>query len=156
MRLAVGVALFLAWGVLWLLEQRWKALPAYDRPALTHSPLYGVWWGPARALVLAAALLALFAAHRLAGAAAAGVLLGGWIARRIATGPVGKRRQMRRDLERLRRERPEVAEVEILYQAIYARHRRWGPDLVKQIVQENPTLEEAARMVWRLEREIQR
>lgn len=152
--LVIGVALFAAWAVLWLLESRWRALPVYHRPRITHSPAYSLWAGPARKAVLGASLVALLAAHWAAAAAAAAILLGGWGLRRFLTGPGGRSRQLRREFERLRREQPEVAEVEILYQVIYERHRRWGPELVKQIVEENPTLEEAARMVWRLEREL--
>ncbi len=154
--LTAGVALFLAWGVLWLLHSRWMALPAYNRPRLTHSPAYALWSGPLRKTILVTALLLLAAAHPLAAAAAVVALVGGWATRRITGGAGGQRRALERELLRLKREQPEAAEVELLYRAIYARHRRWGPDLVKQIVQENPTLDEAARMVWRLERELTR
>lgn len=156
MELALGVLALAAWSVLWLLEVRWKALAAYDRPRFTHSPAYAVWAGALRKALMAAGLLALYAAHWGAAAAALALLLGGWVTRQIVTGPLGKRREMQREFDRLKRERPQAADVEILYEVVYARHRRWGPELVQQIVQDHPSVEGAARMVARLERELLR
>ena len=156
MRLALGLAALAAWGVLWLLDARWKALPAYDRPRFTHSSAYAVWAGALRKVLMAAGLILLYAAHRGAAAAAAAIVVGAWAIRRIVTGPVGIRREMQREFDRLKRERPQAADLEILYEIIYVQHRRWGPELVQQIVQDNPTVAGAARMVARLERELLR
>jgi hypothetical protein len=156
MRLALGLAALAAWSVLWLLEAHWKALPAYDRPRFTHSPAYAVWAGALRKVLMAVGLILLYAAHRAAAAAAIAALLGAWMVRRIVTGPGAIRRRMQREFDRLKRERPQAADLEILYEIVYAQHRRWGPELVQQIVQDNPTVEGAARMVARLERELSR
>ena len=156
MRLALGLAALAAWGVLWLLEARWKALPAYDRPRFTHSPAYAVWAGAMRKILMAAGLILLYAAHPAAAAAAAAIVVGAWVIRSIVTGPVGIRREMQREFDRLKRERPRAADLEILYEVVYVRHRRWGPELVQQIVQDNPSVGGAARMVARLERELLR
>jgi hypothetical protein len=149
-----GAGCLLLWGALWLLEARWKALPAYHRPRLTHSPAYAAWAGAARKTILVTGLLCLQAAHPWAAAAAALLLCGAWAVRSLLIGPAGKRREIQRAFDRVRAERPGASDVEILYQVVYARHQRWGPELVQQIVQENPSVEEAARVVARMEREL--
>lgn len=151
---AVGLGAFLVWGVLWLLEVRWNSLPVYDRPRLTHSAAYSVWAGVLRKLLLGISLVGLVAAHWAAAAAAIALLLGGWSVRRIQDSAGSQRRSMQREFDRLRRENPHAPDAEILFQIVFARHARWGPDLVQQIIQENPTVEGAARMVARMESQL--
>ncbi len=153
---AIGIASFLLWGVLWLLDARWRELPVYERPRLTHWPGYALWAGTLRKAVLVISLVALAAAHRAALTVGLLILLGGWMIRRMLSSAGSRRRSMQREFDRLRRENPGSPEVDILYQVIYARHARWGAELVQQIVQENPTLEEAARVVGRLENTLKR
>jgi len=74
--------------------------------------------------------------------------------RRVQASAGSRRRSMQSEFDRLRRERPDVPNTEILFQIIFARHARWGPDLVQQIVQENSTVEGAARMVARMESQL--
>jgi len=150
-----GLALLLTWGVLWLLEARWKPLPAYHRPRLTHGALYRAGAGPLRKTLLAAGLLTLAAAHWAAAAAAAALLAAAAVARAILTGPHNRRRRMQGEFDRLRRANPSAPDEDLLFLVLMALHPRWGPDLVKQIVTENPTVEASARMVFRLERELQ-
>ncbi|MCZ6779317.1 MAG: hypothetical protein O7F16_10185 [Acidobacteria bacterium] len=151
---AIGLGAFLVWGVLWLLEARWNSLPAYDRPSLTRSAAYSVWAGVLRKLLLGISLLGLAAVHWTAAAATATLLLIGWSVRRIQASAASQRRAMQKEFDRLRGENPDAPDTEILFQVVFARHARWGPDLVQQIVQENPTVEGAARMVVRMESQL--
>ena len=151
-----GIGCLVVWGALWLLEARWRALPAYHRPRLTHSAAYPLWAGLVRKAILGSAFLLLLAAQPIAAVAAALALGSAGAARILLGGPAARRREMQRSFDRLREASPAATDMEILYQVIYTHHQRWGPDLVQQIVQENPTVEGAARMVVRLEREITR
>lgn len=150
----IGFGFFLAWGILWLLEARWSALPAYDRPRMTHSPTYALWASVARKLILAISLLGLAVAHWAALAAVGALLVTGWSVRRVQSSAGSQRRSMQREFERLRRESPNVPDTELLFQIVFAQHARWGPELVQQIVQENPSVEQAARVVARMESQL--
>jgi hypothetical protein len=151
---AIGLSALVAWVVMWLLEARWSALPAYDRPRLTHSAAYPLWAGIVRKLLLAVSLLALAIAHRAAFVGAVLLLLAGWGVRRVRASAGIQRRLMQREFDRLRREKPQAPDTEILFQIILSRHERWGPELVQQIVQENPSVERAARVVARMETQL--
>jgi hypothetical protein len=154
MAAALGVFLVLCWAVLWLLEQRWRALPAYHRPRLTHGSLYRAGAGPLRKGLLAAGILALAAADRLAAAVLLALLAGAALARRLALSDRSRRRRMQREFDRLRAADPAAPAEDLLCQVVLALHPRWGPDLVRQIVVENPGVEASARMVGRMEREL--
>jgi hypothetical protein len=154
MAAALGVFLIACWGVLWLLEQRWRALPAYHRPRITHGSLYRAGAGPLRKGLLAAGILAFGAADWRAAAAALVLLAGVAVARRVAMSDRSRRRRMQREFDRLRAANPAAPAEDLLCQVVLALHPRWGVDLVKQIVTENPGVEASARMVGRMEREL--
>jgi hypothetical protein len=150
--LVVGLALVAGSLLMGLYEAHVARHRHWDRPRWTFSSVYALFWSPARRLALAAGLLVLLLASRMA-AAVVTVLLGalwGWMRWVRSTRHLA--RWLRQSVESARAGAVPKSEREALCEVLLARHPEWGTELVEQIVQENRTLPEVARVLVRMER----
>jgi hypothetical protein len=135
-----------------LLHEHYSTRKAWDRPAWARGALgRNVARAAGWTLLLAGAVL-------LAGRSpAAGLVTASIVAATIAWtrwvhSATYLARGLRREVERLRRERPGRSEEELLRDVVLARHPRWGEDLAGQIVAEQRDARRVAEMLVRMER----
>lgn len=150
--LATGLVLLLAAGVLALVEAHLASLKAWDRPRIALGPAYGIAAKPARWLVLAASLVCLGRASFPALIAAALLLVAifGWLA--WVRSPSHALRRMRRDLTLLEAGQPGAPRKELVGRILSAWHPEWSPEVIQQMVEAHPALEDLTRFVARMER----
>ena len=124
----------------------------FDRPTLARSRLFDPLLNLARWILILAGLLLLAAASAAAAIVTAVVLslLVGYM--KFIRSMWYQTRLIRRDFERLRLARPGVSERDLLYQMTCARHRRWGPELVEQMLLDFPTVGELAPIIVKMEK----
>jgi len=135
-----------------LLSAHIRELRYFDRPTAARN----AWFDPTLRWVgwfMVAAGLGLTA--RASTGAAAGVaailtLLWGW--RRLLRSEFLQCRLMRSEFARLKRQRPERDDADILYDLAWRRHPRWGPELIEGMVKDYPTIDDFARIMTRMER----
>ena len=124
----------------------------FDRPTLARSRLFDPFLNLARWILILAGLL-LLAINSVAAATVTAVALSLLVVYTSFIRSVWYRtRLIRRDFGRLRRSRPAVPERELLYQMTCARHPRWGPELVEQMLIDYPTLDELAPIIVKMEK----
>jgi hypothetical protein len=147
-----GMVLILAGLLAWVAGVHFRARRYYDRPALARNR----WFDPIVALLhwvlLALGLIALGRASAPAAAAVAVVLVAAWGYRRFIRSVTFRRFLMRRELAAARRRSPDLPEREILFRLVLQRHPRWGEELIEQMVDDYPTVDQLARMIARMER----
>lgn len=149
---AAGVAMILAGLLAWVVGLHFRARRYFDRPALARNR----WFGPIVAtlhwLLLAAGLLVLGRSSAPAAIAAAVVLLAGWGYRRFIRSVTCRRFMMRREFAAARRRSPGLPDREVLFRLVMERHPRWGEELIGQMVNDYPTVDQLAPMVAKMER----
>jgi hypothetical protein len=149
---ATGVALILAGLLAWVVGVHFSARRYFDRPALARNR----WFDPIVAtlhwLLLAAGLIVLGRSSTPAAAAAAAVLLVGWGYRRFIRSVTYRRFLMRRDFAAAQRQSPGLPDREVLFRLVMERHPRWGEELIGQMVNDCPTVDQLARMIAKMER----
>ena len=150
--LLAGVLLCLLAAAWWLFARHLAEARFYDRPRFARVRGFDAALALLRWVAFGAALVLLWRAAPWTAVAAALVFLAGWIWRRLVRGPAWKRRLMKRDYERLRHDRPDLAERDLLVQVVLLHHPGWGEELVAQMVLDYRTLDSLARVVARMER----
>jgi len=148
----LGVALLLVSLLAWVVGLHFKALRYFDRPALARTPLFDPIITSLRWLSLAGGLTLLWRASPPAAGVAAAVLLLGWGYRRSIRSVPFRRRLLRREFAAARRLEPELPEREILFRLVMERHPRWGEELIEQMINDYPTVDQLARMLAKMER----
>lgn len=124
----------------------------FDRPTLARSPLFDPVLNLARWTLILAGLYLVAASSAVAGAVTAGVLvlLLGYLM--FIRSTWYQTRRIRQEFELLKRIRPGASDRELLHQMTCARHPRWGPELVEQMLIDFPTLEELAPIIVKMEK----
>lgn len=152
MTLAIGGALLLLGLLGMALSVHFKGLRYFDRPSLARHAFFDPTLDIAKWLLLLAGLFLLARASRPAflGAAGALLLLTGY--RRFIRSARFQERLLARDFAALKRDRPDLSSDEALYEIAMRRHPRWGPELIEQMVRDNPTVESFARILAKMER----
>jgi len=152
MRAALGGALLLLGLLAGLLRANLRERRYFDRP----TPARNRWFDPLLNLLrwglLAGGLVLLWRATPAAGAGAAVALLAAWAWRQTIRGAWFQRRMLRREYEALRRERPDAAEHDVLFELTIRRHPRWGEELIRQMVLDYPDFDDLARIIAGMER----
>lgn len=152
MNVAWGAALILASLMTWLIGQHFKARRYFDRPSLARGP----WFDPAIVvlhwLLLALGLIVLARSSATATVVVVAVLSAGWGYRRYVRSAACRRRLMRREFAAARRQNPELPDKELLFRLVMERHPRWGEELIEQMVNDYPTVDQLARMMAKMER----
>jgi hypothetical protein len=135
---------------LWMAHVRER--PVYERPAVLIRPLFWRVFRPARWILFLAGWL-LLARGWPAGAAGLAILLAVlWGYRRYLASPRHRARMIRRAFDAEKARDPAATDQQVLQRILYSLHGRWGPELIEQIVADNPTPERVAEMVVRMER----
>ena len=152
MSVVLGTALILVSLLAWLVGQHFKARRYFDRPALARNP----WFDPIVAvlhwLLLVGGLIVLARASTPAAVAASAVLLGSWGYRRYVRSVLYRRRLMRREFAAAQRRSPDLPERELLFRMVMEKHPRWGEELIEQMVNDYPTVDQLARVMANMER----
>jgi hypothetical protein len=150
--LATGACLCLIAAGAWLLGRHLAEARFYDRPRFARRRGFDAGLAVFRWLAFGAGLALLWrASPRAAGAVAAIFLLAlAW--RGAVQSRAWKRRLLQRDYERLRRDRPDLEERDLLIRVVLLHHPRWGEELISQMVLDYRTLDGIARVITRMER----
>ncbi len=147
-----GTVLILAGLLLGLFGAHVARLKAWDRPRFTLGRAFTAGWRPARWVLLAAGFLCL-ALGSIPLFAAASVLFGllwGWLL--WTRSPRHALLRLRKELATLEALSPDALRPDLVCAILKRWHRDWAPEVVQQIVEENPALEDVARLVTRMER----
>ena len=150
--LLVGTALILAGLLLGLVSAHVARRKAWDRPRFALTRSYAIGWGPARWVLLAAGLLCLARASVSALLAAAVLLaaLKAWLV--WVRSPSHALGRLRQELTALEARFPGAPSEDLVYRILRRWHPEWAPEVVQQIVKENPALKDVTRLVTRMER----
>ncbi|HET6278304.1 MAG TPA: hypothetical protein VFG08_05945 [Candidatus Polarisedimenticolia bacterium] len=149
---AAGVALILASLVAWVAGLHFRSRRYFDRPALARNALFDPIVATLHWLLLAAGLVVLARSSAQAAGAAAAILLAAWAYRRFIRSVLFRRWLLRRDVAAARRANPGLPERDILFRLVMERHPRWGEELIEQMVNDYPTVDQLARVIARMER----
>ena len=149
---ALGSLVCLFAAGLWLLGRHVAEARFYDRPRVARLPGFDTALRVLRWLLFGLGLALLWRGSRRAAAATVALFLLAWAWRGLVRGHAWRRRLMRLDYERLRRDRPDLEERDLLIQVVLLRHPGWGEELIAQMVLDYPTLDGVARVVARMER----
>ena len=150
--LVAGAFLCLIAAVAWLLGSHVAEARFYDRPRFARVAGFDKALAVVRWLAFGTGLVLLRRASSPAAVAAAALFLAAWGWRTLVRSHAWKRRLMRKDYERLRRDRPDLEEGDLLVQVVLLRHPGWGEELISQMVLDYPTLDGVARVVAKMER----
>jgi hypothetical protein len=150
--LAAGACLGLIAAAAWLLGRHVAEARWYDRPRFARVPGFDGALAVLRWLAFGAGLLLMWRASARAAAAASSLFLAAWAWRAMVRSHAWKRRLMRKDYDRLRRDRPGLEETDLLVQVVLLHHPAWGEELIAQMVLDYGTLDDLARVVARMER----
>jgi len=152
MRILVAALLILAGLFTGLFSVHVARRKAWDRPRWTLHPAYGMAW-PALRWVLLGAGIALLAVESRAALGVAVVLLsalGGWLAWvRSSRHALGRLRQ---EIAVLESRFPRTPRVDLATRVLAGWHPEWPPEVIRQLAEENPELEDVARLLVRMER----
>lgn len=124
----------------------------FDRPTLARSRLFDPLLNLARWILILASLLLLAVSSAATATVTAVVLSLLVVYMKFIRSVWYQTRLIRRDFERLRRARPGVPERDLLYQMTCARHPRWGPELVEQMLLDFPAVDDLAPIIVKMEK----
>ena len=124
----------------------------FDRPTLARSRLFDPLLNLARWILILAGLF-LLAVNSAVVASVTAVALSLLVVYTSFIRSVWyQTRIIRREFERLRHSQPAVPDRDLLYRMTCARHPRWGPELVEQMLLDFPTVDELAPIIVKMEK----
>lgn len=137
-----------------LLHAHLRRQKAWDRPAFARSRAYATLRPAASWLLLSCGLLciALFSLPALLSATAGLAALALYL-RRVRS-PEHALQRIERDRAGLAGKFPHAAEAELTARVLRSWHPEWPVEIVERVVQDHPALQDLARMVVRMEREL--
>ena len=144
---------FLLLGLLAMVASvHFKGLRYFDRPASARNPWFDEALDLLKWLLLVSGLALLLHASRPVFFGTAGILLLLEGYRRLIRSACFQERLLRREFIALKTRKPELPDEQILFELVYRKHPRWGPELIEQMVRDYPTVESLARILTGMER----
>jgi hypothetical protein len=126
----------------------------FNRPRIAQGRLFDPLLALATALLLLTGLYLIGRASPPVMVATSAALLVLWGYRRVIRSLRFQRWLLRRDFDRLKRERPGRPDPEILYLLVHGRHPRWAQEMLEQMIADYPTVDELARILSLMERNV--
>lgn len=152
MRILSGALLILAGLFLGLSGAHLARRKAWDRPRWALHPAFRSAWRPARWALLAAGLVVLGAESASALVVGVVLLLALWAQLVWVRSPRHALGRLRREVNALEARSQGTPRADLVVRVLCGWHPEWPREVVRQIVEENPALEDVARFVVRMER----
>ncbi len=152
MRILGGALLIVTGLFLGLLDAHLARRKAWDRPGWALHPAFRRLWRPARWVLLGAGLLTVGTESVMALVVAAVLLvtMGAWLA--WVRSPGHALGRLRREMGALEARDPTTTRKELVLRVVSGWHPEWPAEVVQQMVEENPALEDVSRLVVRMEK----
>lgn len=125
---------------------------AWDRPRWSLHPAFRRGWRPARWVLLGTGLALLGRASVRTLVVAAAVLAAMWAWLVWVRSARHALRRLRREARDLETRLPGTPRAELVLRIVSGWHPEWPPEVIRQIAEDNPALEDVARLVVRMER----